>query len=167
MTRNRSRDLQRTSNQQPAKQDADQKVEPVAPEIMVPSGGNIPLINAEIVQILIQNNNPDEIERLMNADLDYNKRRLEIVREHASEHPDAIENRITRRSRRTQYTILLVLGCFLLVVMPIVPLAVAAIFGTIVTLIVCGILVNARERELDLHGFIKLINIVVGKQKQK
>lgn len=49
--------------------------------------------------------------------------------------------------------------------MPFVSLAVAAINGTIGTLIVCGILVNARERELDLQGFLKLINLVVGKEK--
>lgn len=103
----------------------------------------------------------------MEADLDYNERRLKIVREHAELHPDARDYRVARRSRRFQYMLLLVLAVVLLGSMAFVPIPVAAIFGTVAILIVSGILVNARERELDLQGFIKLINIVVGKQQQK
>jgi len=133
-------------------------------EVVLPTTANAPLINAEIVQILIQNNHPDQVNALMKADLDYNQRRLEIIREHAAQHPDAIEGRKTRQARRHQYMALLALGSVLLLVMPFVPIAIGAIFGTVVTLIICGILVNARERELDLQGFIKLINIVIGRE---
>jgi len=164
MATKKNKSLQPTPPPSPQKRD-DEKQEVITPEVVLPSSVNVPLINAEIVQILLKENNQEEIERLMKADLDYNEKRLAIIRQHAAEHPDAIEARKTRQSGRTQYTVLLGLAVLLLLLMPSVSLAIAIIFGTIVTLIVGGILVNARERELDLQGFIKLINVVIGREK--
>ncbi len=162
----RTRALARHHSQSPQSEATDDDKDAITSEIILSPTTSVSLINAEIVQILIKHeNSAEEIRRLMDADLTYNKQRLEIIREHAAQHPDAIDGRKAKQSRRNQYSVLLGLACILLFTMPFVSLAVAAINGTIGTLIVCGILVNARERELDLQGFLKLINVVVGKEK--
>jgi hypothetical protein len=126
----------------------------------------VPLIDAHTVQTLIQNeHSAEQLTRLIDADLSYNKQRLEIIREHALKHPDLIDLRKIRRYRRTQYAVLLALACALSASMPFVSLVVTAIFATITMLIVCGVLFNARDREMDSQGFLKLINIVIGRKK--
>jgi hypothetical protein len=165
MAKNRNRGIQRQGQQQPAQRQGDGDEEAITPEVVLPQA-NVPLINAQIVQILIQNNTPEQVERLMEADLSYNERRLKIVRDHILEHPDAIDARSSRKTHRMQYLVLMVIAAGLLIAMPSMPLAVAGVFGIIAVLIISGVLVNARERELDLQGFINMINIIMkGQQK--
>jgi hypothetical protein len=136
----------------------------IEPEFIL-SGAAEPLINARIVQILLERNDPEEVERLMKAELDYNEKRLQILRENAEKHPDAIEERETRRFRRWQYKALISLLFLLVGAAPFVPLAVSATFGILCILIVSGVLVNAREREIDLAGLVKIINVIIGRKQ--
>jgi hypothetical protein len=156
---------QKAERRDAARQEGDERPEGAASEVVFPSAPNVPLINAEIVQILIQNNNPDEVRRLMDADLAYNKERLAIIREHADQHPQAKEDRKTISFRRTQYVIMLVVLVGLLAAMPFVSLAVAATFGILCILIVSGVLLNGREREFDLAGFVQLLGTIVRREQ--
>jgi hypothetical protein len=101
---------------------------PVEPEVLPPET-EPPLINARIIQILVEKEDSEHVEKLLNAELDYNKRRFEIMREHAEHHPDAKAERQTRAFRRTQYSFLLIVLLLLLVSLPFVSLAVASVFG--------------------------------------
>lgn len=115
------------------------------------------LINQAIVQILVERNNPEEIKDLMRAELDYNKERLSIIREHAEKHPDAIEERKTKRFRRTQYLFLMV---FLSVLLPSIALAntTAAIpLSAIAMIVVSGVVLNGRDRDSDSETIVKII----------
>jgi hypothetical protein len=120
-----------------------------------------PLINAQIIQILIEKDNPDEIERLMRLELDYNKERFQIMREHSQLHPEAIESRQTRKFRRTQYIALIGLLFLLVAAMPFVAFPVAATFALICVLIVAALCLNGREREVDLGGFVKVLTAIM------
>lgn len=141
---------------------------PVTPQKEVeilPSEATPPLINAQIIQILVEKEDSEHVEKLLKAELDYNKQRLAILREHAEHHPDAKEERSTKTFRRTQYSFLLVVLLLLLVAMPFVSLAVASVFGILCILIVSGVLLNARERDVDLASFVKIINMIVGRKQ--
>lgn len=166
MTRNRNRpardQLQRGSALPPAKAEDQQAV---TPELVLPIPGQGKLITAQIVQILLEKNNPDEVERLMKAELEYNEKRFAILREHSLKDPDSIEERQTSKFRRSQYTALLILLPPLLIALPFVPLVIGAAFSIICILIVCGVLLNGRERELDLSGFVKLFTAIVSKEQ--
>ncbi len=141
MARNRNRGLQSNNRQEMARKENEEQANTLTPD-MILQPGNEPLINAQIVQILIQNNHPDQVKALMEADLDYNSRRLEIVRKHAEEHPDAKENRRVVTFRRIQYITLLCLLPPLLIAAPFVSFAVAATFGMIAILIISGVLLK-------------------------
>lgn len=161
--RNPPKQLNPPKDAKTAKDDGDDSDDVIIPEVV----DQQQLVNQHTIQTFVDQNKEGELKTFLNTVVDYNERRLSVLREHAEKHPDAIEMRKSRISRRNQYLILLSLTCILLLTMPFVNLAVAGIFGTISTLIVCGILVNARERELDLQGFIRLINIVIGSNKEK
>jgi hypothetical protein len=161
MTRRNQRYLERQSSPQDDKH-AKQQDDVIIPEII---DTQQQLVNPQVVQIFVERDKTADLEKLLDSVVNYNERRLRVIREHAEKHPDAVENRQTRKSRRYQYMVLLALSIALLLLMPFVNLAVAGVFGIIAVLIVCGILVNARERELDLQGFLKMINIVMGRQK--
>lgn len=119
MARNRNKGLQRAGQQQPAQAQGGEQAEAISPDMVLPPA-NVPLINAQIVQILIQNNNPEEVRRLMEADLDYNKQRLAIIREHVEQHPDAVDARKTRTAHRRHYAVLMLVACALLAAIPFV-----------------------------------------------
>lgn len=44
----------------------------IDPEIILPVPGSARLINARIIQVLVEKDTPEEVERLMQLDLDYN-----------------------------------------------------------------------------------------------
>lgn len=120
-----------------------------------PENGN--LINQTIVQILVERDNPDEIKDLMRAELDFNRERLSIIREHAEKHPDAIEDRKVKKFRRVQYNFLMIFALGLLGAMFFVPTAIALILGAIEGLILAGIVVNGRDRDNDSEVLAKVI----------
>jgi len=135
--------------------------QPIDPEVLLPVPTARPLINAQIIQILIEKDNPDEIEKLMRLELDYNKERFEIMRDHSKHHPEAIESRKTRQFRRVQYIALIAVMFALIVAMPFVAFPVAATFGLVCVLIVAALSLNGREREVDLGGFVKVLTTIV------
>jgi hypothetical protein len=124
-----------------------------------------PLINAQIIQILVEKGGSAEVEKLMRLDLDYNKQRLEIVREHSSQHPDAIESRRAKSFRRTQYHALILALFFLLIAMLFVGFPLVLTFAWICVLIVAALSLNGREREVDLTGFVKLLSTIVRREQ--
>jgi hypothetical protein len=48
---------------------------------------------------------------------------------------------------------------------PFVNVTIAAAFAILCILIVCGVLLNGRERELDLPGFVKLFSAIVKREQ--
>ena len=124
------------------------------------------LINATTIQLLIEKDDDiQKIERLLRAELDYNRERLAILRDNADLHPDKIEQRRTGKFRRAQYSVLLALLLIILAGLPFVPLAIASVFGIVCILIVAGVLLNARERDIDLKGFIEILRVILGGRK--
>ena len=107
MATKKNKSLQQTPPQSTQKRD-DEKQEVITPDLILPSSANVPLINAEIVQILIKENNDEEIERLMKADLNYNEKRLAIIRQHAARAPRC--NRSKKNSPITAHAIYDVIG---------------------------------------------------------
>jgi hypothetical protein len=140
--------------------DKDKDDDMIIPEIVNPP----PLVTPHIIEIYIKEDKQDDLERLLDAEVEYNRKRFAVIREHLVQHPDGIENRKTKAFRRVQYGILLGILGVLLLTMPYIPLSATAVFGVISILIVSGVLVNARERELDLKGFIKIITTIAGRQ---
>lgn len=138
---------------------------PVTPEVIFPVPGSNKLITAQIVQILIEKDNPDEVERLMKAELEYNEKRFAILREHSQKDPDSIDERETSRFRRMQYKCLIGVLVGLLIAIPFVSVPIAASFTILSILIVCGVLLNGRERELDLPGFVKMFSAIVKREE--
>lgn len=135
---------------------------PDDPEILLPVPGR--LINARIIQVLVEKDTPEEVERLMKLDLDYNERRLAIIRNHDDKDPDSIEERHNSRFRRFQYECLLLLLPFLLVGAMFASVLIVTGFLSLCILIVCGVLLNGRERELDLTGFVRLLTAILRRE---
>lgn len=127
-------------------------------ELIINSQDNGHLINQYIVQLLVEKDSPEEIKELMRAELDYNKERLGIMREHAEKHPDAIEDRKAKGFRRTQYAFLMVIVPVLLIVIFFLPTAIALALCTIVMIIIAGIVLNGRDRDSDSEALIKLLD---------
>jgi len=130
-------------------------------DLIVNSSENGHLINQTIVQLLVERDSPEEVKELMRAELDYNKERLSILREHAEKHPDAIEERKTKAFRRTQYAFLMAIIPLLLTVIFFLPTAIALALSTIVMIIIAGIVVNGRERDNDSETLLKLLDKLI------
>jgi hypothetical protein len=163
MSRQRKRKRSLQKHQDGAIEPSDKtRQQPVEPEIILPIPGR--LINARIIQVLVEKDTPDEVERLMKLDLDYNERRLAIIRNHEDKDPDSIEERHNSRFRRFQYKCLLLLLPFLLVGAMFAPVLIVAGFLSLCILIVCGVLLNGRERELDLTGFVRLLTAIIRRE---
>lgn len=125
-----------------------------------PEGENI--ITPRIVEILAEKDNSpiDDIKKLMDADLAYHRQRLYILREHAANHPDAIEERKNLRFRRSQYRFLMALLAAIVCALPFVPIYAAAPLGLLSIALSIGILLNGRERDPDagiLGGVLKYL----------
>ncbi|HMO80124.1 MAG TPA: hypothetical protein PKD24_04970 [Pyrinomonadaceae bacterium] len=104
----------------------------------------------------------EDFERFLQSVNNFVARQQELNREHATLHPDAIEGRKSQNFRRIQYVALIALLPFNLVALLFVPLPVASVLGIISILIVSGVLVNGRDREMDLNGFIRMIHSIAG-----
>lgn len=128
--------------------------------------GSNKIINARIVEILVKKDTDptDELKRLLDAEIDYNRQRFEIIRNHSKNDPDAIEDRSTKRFRRTQYLILLGVLPLILLAIPFVSIAAAVIFGTLSTIIVSGVLLNGRDREVDMSALVDVLKAIIGKK---
>jgi hypothetical protein len=100
----------------------------------------------------------------MKAELDYNRERLKILREHAIDDPDAIEGRRARRFRRTQYKCLILLLFIIVAMAPFVNLGSAALYGTLSMLIVAGLIFNGRDRDMDTESLLELLRELVGRR---
>lgn len=122
------------------------------------------LLTSQVIQISIQKGNGfEEVQKLFNAELDYNRRRLEILREHAEKHPDAVEERRTKRFRRRLYGYLALLALVLFAAMPFVGIGVASVFGVCALAVVAGILVNARDRDSDARPIMEMLKRLITK----
>jgi len=119
------------------------------------------LVTSQTVQILIQQDKQGDLKALLDTELEYNKRRFEIIRDHKNLDPDAIDHRKTRAFRRHVYGVLVAAAIALFMAMPFVNLVAAGIFGTIGMIIICGVMLNARDRELDLAGMLQMIQAVL------
>lgn len=141
------------------------KNSPKQGELLLNSSENGHLINQSIVQILVERNNPDEVEKLMRAELDYNRERLSILREHTEKHPDAIEDRKAKKFRRTQYFFLMALLPALLIVISFLPTAIAIALCSLAMIIVAGIVLNGRERDNDSEVLVKLLEKFIRREQ--
>jgi len=131
------------------------------PEAELVDSENGHLINQSIVQILVERNDAAEIEKLMRAELDFNRERLSILREHTELHPDAIEDRKSKRFRRTQYLFLMALLPALLTVIYFVPTAIAIALCSMAMMIIVGVVLNGRDRDNDSEILVKLIEKLI------
>jgi hypothetical protein len=129
------------------------------------SSDNGHLINQTIVQILVEKNAPEEVKELMKAELDYNRERLSILREHAENHPDAIEERRGKRFRRTQYLFLMAFLPVLVSAIYYMPTAIALALCTMAMMITAGIILNGRDRDGDSESLIKLIEKLLARRE--
>jgi uncharacterized membrane protein len=128
---------------------------------------NPQLVNQRVIEKFAERDRDHvDFERFLRTVNNFTREQASISREHAEQHPDAIENRNNKVFRRQQYAILLLFLGVLLVTLPFAPLAAATVFGVICIIIVCGVLVNARERELDLSGFVKIITTILGSKEK-
>jgi len=157
MARGRNQNLQRAPSTPPA------KATPEQPEVLPPQG-TPPLINAHIIQILIEKEDIGDVEKLMNLELSYNEKRLEIIRRNAEEHPDAKLTRENKRFRKTQMIALITLLFGMVGAMPFVSIAVDGLFGILCMLIVVGCVLNARDRDVDLKALVELFSVVLKKK---
>ncbi|MGZ8212931.1 MAG: hypothetical protein ACXWTP_00315 [Methylosarcina sp.] len=133
-------------------------------ELLPSSPDNGHLINQTIVQILIEKDNPEEIKELMRAELDYNRERLSIIREHAEKHPDSIEDRKSRCFRRMQYGFLMCFMPISLAAIYFMPTAIALALSSIQMIIIAGLIINGRERDGDSETIIKMLEKTIRSQ---
>lgn len=106
----------------------------------------------------------ESVEKLLQAELAYNERRLETIREHAEKHPDLLEERRTKRFRRGLYVFLAFLALGLLGSMPFINIPVASVFGVCGLMIVAGTLINARDRDSDVKSIVLTVKRVLEKR---
>ncbi len=131
-------------------------------EVIIPEIVDTPnLVTSQVVQILIKEDKQGDLKELLETELEYNKKRFEIIRDHKKQDPDAVDHRKTKAFRRQVYGVLLVFAFGLFIAMPFVNLVAGGTFGIIAMIIICGALLNARDRELDLAGMIQMIQAVL------
>ena len=97
----------------------------------------------------------------MRAELDYNRERLSILREHTELHPDAIEDRKNKRFRRTQYLFLMLFDAALVGIIPFVEVAAAISLCSLSLIITAGVVINGRDRDNDSELLVKLIDKLI------
>lgn len=101
----------------------------------------------------------------MRAELDYHRERLSILREHTELHPDAIENRRSKKFRRTQYLFLMLFDVALIVLLPFVQTAVAISLCSLALIITAGVVINGRDRDNDSEVLGKLIDKLIRREQ--
>ncbi len=135
-------------------------------DVIVGEVVNPQLVNQKVIEKFADRDEPEELERFLKTINNFTREQAEIAREHADKHPDAIDHRNNRSFRRLCYSVLLVFAGGLIITMPLVNLVVAGTFGIIAMLIICGVMLNARDRELDLSGFLKMIQTVINRREK-
>ena len=125
------------------------------------------LLTPQVLQIAIAQYAPENVGKLLNAELEYNEKRLQIIREHAEKHPDALEERKTKRFRRGLYVFLAILASGLLLSMPFVALPIASLFGVCGLMIVAATLINARDRDSDVKSIVLMVKRVLTDRKSR
>jgi len=126
-----------------------------------------PQINSRILEKFAEKDREHEdLERFLGTVTKFNKENLATNREHSELHPDAIDHRKTKAFRRHCYGALFVFASGLVIAMPFVNLVVAGTFGIIVMLVICGVMLNARDREMDLSGFLQMIKTIAQRDKK-
>ncbi len=139
----------------PASDNADDDV--IIGEVVNPQ-----LVNARTIEKFAeQDRNKEDFKDFLATVNNFTREQAAINREHAGQHPDAIDHRKTKAFRRYCYIALISFAGALIIAMPFVNLVVAGTFGIIVTLIVCGVMLNARDRELDLGGMLQMIQAII------
>jgi hypothetical protein len=101
------------------------------------------------------------IAKLSELDISYNSKRLSVLREHAATDPDAIEERKTSAFRRHQYIALICFLPVLLACMVFMPVASGFICGVTLIVVICGLILNGRERSEDGKQMAELIRYIV------
>lgn len=125
------------------------------------------LLTPQVLQIAITQYAPEQVEKLLRTDLEYNEKRLQIIREHAEKHPDLLEDRKTKRFRRGLYVFLVILALILLRSMPFIALPIASLFGVCGLMIVAGTLINARDRDSDVKEIVLTVKRVLTAGKSR
>ena len=97
----------------------------------------------------------------MKAELDYNRERLSILREHTELHPDAIEDRKNKSFRRTQYLFLMLFDLAIIASLPFTQIAVAISLCSLALIITSGIVINGRDRDNDSEILGKLVDKLI------
>jgi hypothetical protein len=106
---------------------------------------------------LIERNKPDEIKELMRAELDFNREKLEIIREHELKNPDSIECRKDKIFRRYQYLFLMISVPGLFFASTIVPVAIGATRSLAAIFVLISIALNGRDRDNDADMLVKIL----------
>lgn len=131
-------------------------------ELLANAHDNGHLINQYIVQLLVEKDSPEEIKELMRAELDYNKERLGIIREHAEKHPDAIEERKKHRFRRLQYGYLMLALPMLVYASHHAPVLTGAMLTSAMIFVIVSIALNGRDRDNDSELLAKILEKLPG-----
>ena len=101
----------------------------------------------------------------MQSQLNYNRQKLERIRDHSEKHPDAVEKRKKTEFRRIQYGCLLFAFFCMAFALFFVEFNKALIFAPIMTMIVAGVLFNGRERDADLSVLSKIMEHIIREKK--
>lgn len=126
------------------------------------------LINTTIIKVMVNERyTAEEINKLMAADLDYTKNMLELKREHADKHPDAIEYRKSKKFGRFQYLFLMaiVVVGFAAIVSGKATVLASSVIGVMLVMAVAAIALNGRERDDDSSILLKLLEKIIGNSK--
>ena len=135
--------------------------DPPAPEWFQDGGGRV--ITEKVLAMLVQREDDpvQETQNLLAAELHYNRERLEIIRVHNEKDPNEIENRETKRFRRKQYQLLSAILIPLLAALPFINIGPATIYGAIALMIVAGVLLNGRDRTMDLESMTQILQTIL------
>lgn len=162
MARSRDKRAAAGSSKQIPKAEQDDGQEPIVGELVQTN-----LVSPQTIEMWAESDrNHADFERFLATVGSFTASQMQLNREHATLHPDAVEQRKTQHFRRVQYVVLLCLLPLMIVASVFVPLPVAAFLGIICVLIVSGVLVNGRDREMDLNGFIRMVHSIVGRNRQ-
>jgi hypothetical protein len=125
-------------------------------------GGHI--ISQATINILVQEQNasPEQIIKLMEAELNYNRDRLMILRENSEKDPDNIESRKSKAFRRIQYYYLMVILPFLVYALYESSVTIAVSIATMIFFIIVSIAMNGRDRDNDSSMLIALLEKLMG-----
>ncbi len=118
------------------------------------------IISERVIRITVEKESAEAAEKLFESASRFQERNLEAIRNHAKEHPDAIEERKTKSFRRLQYGWLLAFLVPLGVGIYFTNVVNSVIFGLLTLIITIGVLLNARERDIDFKHIIEMLRSI-------